>query len=250
MIESIPSPVAPVKKQVWGFWTTIGLGLATGVIFVLVQTLTVIIFAVVNMANSPDLDVSQLIDQLLENGDLLSTTTIASAVLCVGFILLMVKARRGESIAGYLALKSISKKAVILMFAVTIGFLIVSYVIGLFLPETTETGYMTSAYDNAALKPLFWIAVVIFAPVFEEVFMRGFLFIGFRQSRIGPVGAIILTTLLWAPLHLQYDIFQIAIIFILGIILGIVRHKTDSLLSPLIIHSFNNLVAMVLMSIV
>lgn len=91
--------------------------------------------------------------------------------------------------------------------------------------------------------------MVIFAPIFEEVLFRGFLFEGFRQSKLGPIGAIGLTALGWSLLHIQYGFYGIATIFVLGIVLGIVRIKTDSLWSPLIMHAFNNLVAMILVAL-
>jgi hypothetical protein len=90
---------------------------------------------------------------------------------------------------------------------------------------------------------LFWIGVIIFAPAFEEVFFRGFLFEGFRYSRIGVVGAIVLTSLIWAALHMQYDPFEMFLVFLMGLLLGILRYKTGSLWSPLLMHSLNNLAA-------
>lgn len=249
MIEGISSPAEPVKKQIWGPWSTAGLGLVVGVIFFITQSLVVIPFAIAKLFNDTELDISQLTVQLLEDGNLLSTATIASALVCVGLILIIVKVRRGVTIAEYLVLKPISRKTIIVMLAITAGFIIISSAVTFVLPKTLDSDYMTNAYNNASLPPLFWIAMVIFAPIFEEIFVRGFLFIGFKQSRIGPAGAIILTALIWASLHVQYGLFQIALIFALGIVLGIVRYRTDSLVSPLIIHTFNNLLAMVMVSV-
>jgi membrane protease YdiL (CAAX protease family) len=64
---------------------------------------------------------------------------------------------------------------------------------------------MLDAYRNTAWPPLFWIAVVIFAPAFEEFLFRGFSFIGLQKSRLGSAGATILTALVWAVLHIQYN---------------------------------------------
>jgi uncharacterized protein len=89
---------------------------------------------------------------------------------------------------------------------------------------------------------------VIFAPAFEEALFRGFLFAGFSQSRIGVPGTVILTSLLWASLHIQYDLYNIAMIFFLGIGLGIVRAKTNSLWSTFLMHGFWNLVAVILVA--
>jgi membrane protease YdiL (CAAX protease family) len=93
------------------------------------------------------------------------------------------------------------------------------------------------------------MATVVFAPLFEEVFFRGFLFEGFRYSKLGPAGAIFVTSIVWAGFHMQYGLFQIASIFVLGIILGVVRYRTNSLWPPLAMHVFNNLLAMVFLTI-
>jgi hypothetical protein len=209
----------------------------------------VVVFAIFEYANSTDIGLSQILNALLENGDLLTAATIASAVICGGLIVIMVKVRHGATIREYLALKSINKKTIILLLIIGAAFLVFSFVVSSFLPKTSQPDYITSAYDNASQKFLYWMAVVVFAPVFEETFIRGFLFTGFRQSRLGAVGAVILTSLIWAGLHLQYDIYQMALIFVLGIVLGAVRHKTDSLWSSIIIHALNNLVAMIAISV-
>ena len=79
--------------------------------------------------------------------------------------------------------------------------------------------------------------------MFEETFFRGFLFEGFRHSRIGIAGTIVLTALIWALFHVQYGIYEIVTIFVMGIILGIVRLDTRSLWSTLLMHAFSNLIA-------
>lgn len=52
-------------------------------------------------------------------------------------------------------------------------------------------------------------------------------------------------SLLWSLLHTQYDLYEIAMIFAHGIVLGIARIRTDSLWSPLLLHSLGNLIATV-----
>ena len=112
-----------------------------------------------------------------------------------------------------------------------------------------ESDVMTDAYITSVWPALFWIATIIFAPLFEEVFFRGFLFEGFRYSRMGVTGAVLLTSFVWAGFHMQYGLFQIAAIFVLGIILGVVRYRTGSLWPPLVMHVCNNLLAMFLITL-
>ncbi len=92
--------------------------------------------------------------------------------------------------------------------------------------------------------PLLWLAVVLFAPFFEEAFFRGFLFAGLEHSRLGAVGTVLLTSFVWASLHFQYNLIGMATIVILGLVLGTVRFKTHSLWPTILIHAFWNAAAL------
>src|SRR5438477_379116 len=74
-------------------------------------------------------------------------------------------------------------------------------------------GFMSEAYlwarDSGSLV-LCFLAVVIVAPISEEVAFRGFLFRGLSASWLGASGAIIATSAAWAAMHVQYDTFTLA----------------------------------------
>jgi membrane protease YdiL (CAAX protease family) len=247
MIDSVETPVESPRKQIWGAWATAGFGLVIVFIFIIVQSVVAIAFIVARMVDDPALDIVELAGQLINDGNFITAATIASAVVCSGLILIIIKVRRGAALAEYLALKSISFKSVIAMVAVTIAFILLSSGFSFLTKKPVDSDFMTSAYSTLTAVPLFWIAIAIFAPVFEEVFFRGFLFIGFAGSRIGPAGAVFLTALAFAAMHIEYGFYEISVIFVLGIILGIVRHRTGSLWCPIIIHALNNLLAVLIL---
>ena len=85
--------------------------------------------------------------------------------------------------------------------------------------------------------------------MFEETFFRGFLFRGIQQTWMGNIGAILITALLWASIHMQYDLYQIALIFVHGIVLGCVRVKSNSIVTTMFLHAMMNLVATVEMCV-
>jgi membrane protease YdiL (CAAX protease family) len=248
-VENNAVPASPQRPTIWGGWATAGFGLVIIFIFVIIQSLVTFAFAMAEIVSNPAFDIIQLVDQLINNGDLLTAATIASAVVCGGLIFVIVRMRRGAAFAEYLAFKSLSKKSVVAMFVITMLFIGFSSVVNLVLEKPAESDFMAGAYGNVTSLALLWIAIVVFAPLFEELFIRGFLFIGFARSRLGPAGAVILTTLVWALLHIQYGLYEISIIFALGIILGVVRHKTGSLWAPIIIHALNNFVAMLFLDL-
>ena len=63
---------------------------------------------------------------------------------------------------------------------------------------------------------------------------------------LGPAVAITLTALVWAGFHLQYDYLQMGFIFVIGILLGMARYKSGSILLTFGLHASMNAGAMLL----
>lgn len=252
VIPELPS-LTP-EKRVWGGWATAGFGAVILIAFFIVQSVIAVVgifaFGMPDFSQfSPGMGFNDVLNSMTEMFDNLgliqSIATIVSGVAGMALIMAFIKVRERAGIAEYLGLSKISLKGVLLSVAVVIGFLAAS--IGMsYLMKTSDTEQiMYDLYETSVWPALFWIAVVIFAPAFEEVLFRGFLFEGFRQSRIGVVGAIGVTSLFWACLHiLQYSLLNVGWILFMGIVMGIVRLKTKSLWNTIIIHALVNVVAM------
>ena len=88
-----------------------------------------------------------------------------------------------------------------------------------------------------------FLMVVIGAPIVEELLFRGFLFTQLKTTKLGVNGSIILTSLIWTSIHLQYDLFLLIPIFLLGLLLGYLMHKYNSLYLVIIVHAVHNLQA-------
>lgn len=87
------------------------------------------------------------------------------------------------------------------------------------------------------------ISGCIVGPMMEEFIFRGFLFRGWSQSFIGPVGSIVIISAVWAITHTQYDWFERAFIFAAGLVLGYFRWRSDSTWLTVIVHSAMNILA-------
>lgn len=85
-----------------------------------------------------------------------------------------------------------------------------------------------------------FIAIVILAPVLEEVFFRGFLFQTLK-AHTKPWLAIILGGFIFAALHIELQV--ILPLWLLGIILCYIFHKTNSIYTSITFHILNNLIA-------
>jgi len=93
--------------------------------------------------------------------------------------------------------------------------------------------------------PYLIVAVVVAAPVGEDVLHRGFLFRGWVRSPATAPIAIVVISLLWASLHLQYDWFGIGQVFLIGLVLGWLRWRSGSTLLTIACHMLINLVGVI-----
>ena len=80
------------------------------------------------------------------------------------------------------------------------------------------------------------------APVQEELFFRGFLYRGLSTA-IGPWVTILLTSAVWSVIHLQYNLFFLAEIFLLGVTFGWLRMRSGSTILTLLLHGTMNALA-------
>jgi membrane protease YdiL (CAAX protease family) len=86
------------------------------------------------------------------------------------------------------------------------------------------------------------ILSVTLAPLMEELFFRGFLYPVFAR-RLGVAVAIFLTALAFALLHgaqLMFSWGPVLVIFLVGMVLTMVRAKTNSVAAGVIIHMAYN----------
>ena len=70
---------------------------------------------------------------------------------------------------------------------------------------------------------------------------RGFMYRGLAASRVGVAGAILIPSAIWAAMHVQYEVFFIAQIFIGGLVFGILRWKSGSTWLTILLHAIVNL---------
>ena len=107
-------------------------------------------------------------------------------------------------------------------------------------------GFMGDVLKSAQADGALWLLVIAFcvaAPMWEEIFSRGFLYRGWSESRLGVAGAIFLSSLAWTSLHLQYDWFFFGEVFSIGLLLGYLRYRTNSTWLTIVLHGINNLAA-------
>ena len=226
----------------WGMLGTVlwGAGIATA--FAGLQLVVILAYVT---HGKPDLagdELRMLVEANKYNGVMLSLATLLTTVLCVPLVLGIAKLKRGSRLAAYLAFNPVPLGTLGKWLGVTALFLLASDLLAVVLGKPVVPEFMRAAYSTAEPVWLLWLAFVVAAPLFEEVFFRGFLFKGLEGS-LKPTGAIVATSVLWAAIHTQYDMFGIGFIFVTGLLLGAARSRTQSMWPPLAMHVLTNAVA-------
>jgi membrane protease YdiL (CAAX protease family) len=114
--------------------------------------------------------------------------------------------------------------------------------VALFFVSAEDAPADPSSSEHADGFLIFMIAGCIAVPLMEEFVVRGFMFRGWSQSFLGPVGAIVLSSVLWGMIHTQYDWFGRFWIFLLGLALGYFRWRSNSTWLTVMVHSAINVV--------
>ena len=242
-----PGPSDPGRPL--SFWVTIGLSVAAIALLIGAQTVPFLIALIFTVdLNFKDPNVTDEIMKLAYNGQLLSWCTIVSTICCTGFFLILLRVL-GRSFRRYLALDIPPRKTILRWLLILIVFMIAEESLNHALGVDTVHEFMVTSYETAGSVLLLLIGIAIFAPFEEELIIRGFMFRGIAASRAGVIVAIVLPSILWTVIHVQYDVFILCQIFFFGILLGIARHRTGSTTVPIILHAFNNFVATIQVAI-
>jgi membrane protease YdiL (CAAX protease family) len=110
-------------------------------------------------------------------------------------------------------------------------------------PDFVRNLYLTGKESGTLW--LLVLALVVAAPLAEELVFRGFMFRGLAASRVGVPGAILIPSAIWAVMHIQYSAFYLVHIFIIGLLLGWLRWRSGSTTLTLLLHAIINLTSLI-----
>ncbi len=138
-----------------------------------------------------------------------------------------------------------------------LAYVVLAFSIKLIFPEVNfdqqqQLGFDT--YQQGIALILIFLALVVAAPITEEILARGFLYTGLK-SQLPKWGAALITSLLFALAHLQFgngaSLVWVAAVdtFVLSLVLIYLRERTGYLGAPIILHMIKNGLAFVLLFI-
>ena len=120
-----------------------------------------------------------------------------------------------------------------------------SLVVQFFLPDDPSVNQQI-ATDLTLSQPLFsFFAVVIFAPLTEELLFRGMLarYLFPKQDKSKQVLFLLVSSLLFALIHFPGDVQQFLVYSSLGFSLGLAYISRKGLVYSISLHALNNLVS-------
>lgn len=240
--DQLDPPRTGEPEPFWSPWATVGWGLLIAVVFVAVQLGITVAWIAPRLGAEPGLDAASALDPG-SIGGLFAVSTIACAAICSALIWVAVLLRRGADPRRALALGPPRPTALAGWLLATVVLIVISDLVSVGLGRQIVPDFMTEIFASTSATVLLWTAVVVAAPCFEELFVRGFLLEGLRRGRLGPAGAVVVVSMFWAGVHLQYEVYEIATIFLFGLVLGAARLAGRSLWLPIAMHVLVNLVA-------
>jgi uncharacterized protein len=108
-----------------------------------------------------------------------------------------------------------------------------------FVPPFQIIAYQTA--HATGWLPALAVATIVAAPAGEETFFRGFLFRGWVRSPRGAMIAIPIISVIFASLHVQYNIFGMLQILVVGLFFGWLRWRSGSAVLTMFCHATLNL---------
>jgi membrane protease YdiL (CAAX protease family) len=233
--------IAPRAPRVWKFWGTVLWGLFVfGAMFV--GQMAVIAYFV--LRREGPVDVAAAI-HVVGGGLTLALSVITGLPAVLLALWIAIRPSR-TPFADYLALRWTSWRnfltGLVALIVLVGGWDFLSRALG----REVQPGFMGDVLKSAQADGVVWLLVVAFcvaAPITEEFFARGFLYRGWSESFLRPAGAIVLSSLAWTSLHLQYDWFFFGEIFSIGVLFGYLRYRTSSTWLTVVLHGLNNLAA-------
>jgi uncharacterized protein len=217
--------------KVWGLAATLGFSILA---FVLGQTLGIAALAAVKPFDPLHVDT---------DGTALAIVTLIGDPVQV--VTLVLAARlTGTDILTYFGLIVPRWRNAALAVMALAGAIVLGDVLTLALGHDIVPSFQLDIHRSAKADgtlALLWLALIVVAPIGEELLFRGFLFRGLVHEPRDGLPGILAIALIWALLHIQYDWVGTGMVFAVGVLFGFVRLYTGSTLLVIFLHMLLNL---------
>jgi uncharacterized protein len=220
--------------RTWGYWATLGWALLA---FIVGQFAALAVLIWLRIANLEAILAAPF------DGAMVTLFILIANPIMIAVIALAVRLSHAPQSA-YLALNLPRPRDLRLGLLCLVGLIAIGDALLYLSGRELVTPFQLQSYASAAAEG--WLAAllvsaIILAPAGEEILFRGFLFRGWARSDRTAWPAIVVISILWATLHVQYDWTGILQIFIIGLFLGWMRWRSGSTVLTFLLHALFNL---------
>lgn len=234
-------------EKTWsGFWSGVIWFILGFICLVGAQFVAIVVQAVFEVTQDSGEINEDRIAELATDGDTIGLSFLFALPIIIGIFAFVVKVRRKQPFFKFIGFQQVELKIVGIWMLYAIAFFIVVYLCDLIFNHPSPE-WMLAAYNSSDHVWLFCLSVAVFGPLAEELMFRGYIMKVWAESTIGPNIATILVSLAWAGIHLQYGLYDMTIIFGLGIILCASRLRTNSIIPAIVIHVCWNTICVIML---
>jgi uncharacterized protein len=228
---------APASPPPWTVLRIVTCTALVGLVLLVSQMVGAFVVLVVQVAAGAVRDY----EALATSGAVLVGATCASALICVPFTRFLV-GRHEAAPWTFLGFRTTSARTMAAWCAALVACVAATDLLTIALGRPIVLEFMSSAYASAPPALLF-LALVVAAPIFEELFFRGFLLSTLASRGVPVLVAAVLSSALWAGIHFQYDAYAVLMIFVMGLLLAAARAMTRSIYPCIAMHALANAIA-------
>jgi membrane protease YdiL (CAAX protease family) len=177
----------------------------------------------------------------------LLTITLLSSFLLIPLLIKATPAKTWPERFEFWCIKSIKRNELSKWLVIALGYWLITVIVGitLNLPDEQFMLDIKQATNSITILALVLTTICLIAPITEEIVFRGWLFSKIAQTKLGDLGAILLSSLAFTAIHSQYQHLEtLVMLFTLGLLLSWVRYKSNNISNTIIMHMLFNLLAM------
>lgn len=242
-------------QSVWSFWKTIGITffiITVGNFFLQFLVMGANLIPAFFQNGHFSFNSSTFKDtmgEVVQKSFVISESILVSDFVSVLVILYFVRKKNREQMKSYLGFNPVRVIPFVIWQAIMVAaFFGMNYIVSqTSIEEPDFMKFMRDILktDSVAGLVLMLMALVVAAPLFEELLFRGFMYTGMIRSRAGIIGAIIIPSIMWALVHVQYEWLWISMIFFMGILFTLARHMSGSIYTVIGMHAVNNFLSFI-----
>jgi uncharacterized protein len=221
--------------KVWGIWATLAFAILA---FLLGQAMG---FAALTLVKGID---PARVDS---DGTAVAIYTLISNPVEIVTLVLAIRLA-GADVLGYFGLDIPHRRDLAIAVAALAAVIVAADAVTLAIGKDMVPAFQLELHRTAQAEgtlPWLWLAIIVAAPIGEELLFRGFMFRGFIHEPRDALPGILVIALIWSMLHIQYDWFGASQVFVIGVLFGFVRWRTGSTTLVILMHMLLNLESVV-----